>query len=61
MSEHPELSDDRRPKHQLETGLLGRPKHGKQRVRDLAAQQSEAAADSPDQPLDNSEDEEQIK
>jgi hypothetical protein len=55
-----ELSaDEHSPKHLLEKDLLGRPKHGQERVSDLAARQDESAVDQPaDGRSDNFEDEE---
>jgi hypothetical protein len=53
--------DEHGPKHLLETGLLGRPKHGRQRVSELAARYDDSAVDqSPAELSDNFEDEEHI-
>jgi hypothetical protein len=59
MSEHEEASDDHGPKHQLEKGLLGKPKHGMQRVSDLSAKYDESVDDAePDHVSATIEDEE---
>ena len=43
------------PKHQLKTGLLGKPKHGRQRVSDLAPPPEDLAADQPPDVFENEE------
>jgi len=51
--------DDHSPRHLLETGLLGKPKHGMQRVSDLTAKHEESADDTlPDDLAQSIEDEE---
>ncbi len=59
VNEEEQLSDHT-PKHLLETSLLGRVKHGMQRVRDIAAQHDDAAAAGPNDALDHSNDEEHV-
>jgi hypothetical protein len=62
MTEYDELPDNHAPRHQLEKGLLGKPKHGMQRVSDLTAKHEESVDDpSPDQVSATIEDEEHSK
>ena len=50
---------DHSPRHLLETGLLGKPKHGMQRVSDLTAKHEESVdAALPDDLAQSIEDEE---
>jgi hypothetical protein len=59
MSEHDEASDDHSPKHLLEKGVLGKPKHGMRRVSDLTAKHDEPVDDAePDHISATIEDEE---
>jgi hypothetical protein len=67
MTEYNPLSAGHTPKHQLEKGVLGKPKHGMQRVSDLAAKHDDGAAidsdathHSEDTESDNSKDKEHI-
>ena len=67
MTEHDSFSTDHTPKHQLEKGVLGKPKHGMQRVSDLAAKHDDGAAidsdatrHSKDTESENSKDKEHI-
>ena len=49
------------PKHLLETGLLGRPKQGQERVSDLAARHDDPAHDQlPNESSDNFEEQEYV-
>jgi hypothetical protein len=62
MSDHDNVSPDHHPRHLLETGLLGKPKHGMQRVSDLAAKRDESAdAESSPERAETVEDKEQIE
>ena len=54
MDEEQQLSDHT-PKHLLELSLLGRVKHGMQRVSDIAAQHDDPAAAEPDDAVDQLE------
>ena len=59
VNEEQQLSDHT-PKHLLETSLLGRVKHGMQRVSDIAAQHDGAVAARPIDALDHFDDEEHV-
>jgi hypothetical protein len=47
VTEQGVAGEERSPRHLLTTGLLGRPKHGQERVSDLAARHDDPSADSP--------------
>jgi hypothetical protein len=61
VSDHNQVSHDHNPKHLLETGLLGKPKHGMQRVSDLAAKEDDLSDAQPLNALRKTQDEEQMK
>jgi hypothetical protein len=59
VTEKDQLADGHLPKHLLETGLLGKVKHGQKRVSEIAAKQDDTPAGRPES-SDGCDNEEQV-